>query len=423
MFDSLLKSVLAKTESSARCLLVFSGLMLFTGAADGGVYQRTKDGKTLVWNNFPSKEDAATWTGKRDRDGYATGSGTLTWYRTEGAFQTGSLLPTNGGPVTVVTRYSGTMVRGKFNGPVTNVDPDGKTMQLMFVDGAKSRKPVPRPSASPEPAHNEHAHAVAAAPAEGPKPTPMINQSITKAVPEEAKVELPPPTLPSPPAAKSKPPPPMVEVASIRTMPQAPAPSSSPSADELEAAIKERMVVDFKEETQAVLSQVSDATDNFHGVEKLDAVGQLPEHVSESVTSLVQRARDFRAKIGYETALRNYRAETQTVDALSTIEQVTRSIATNDALAANAKLADFLKANPEPTAENQKPLWQYLGSMEQICSRSEREAEVHLKRAESFAAASRNNEAIREYQEAYRAFPNPAIWEKIRQLQANSLGL
>jgi hypothetical protein len=183
------------------------------------------------------------------------------------------------------------------------------------------------------------------------------------------------------------------------------------------------MIIDFKEETAAVLTQVGEATDNFHGVERLDAVGQLPGHLSESVTSLVQRARDFRAKVGYETALRDYRAETQTVDALSAIEQVTRSIATNDASAANAKLTDFLKANPEPAAENERPLWQYLNSMQQVCSRSAREADFHMKRAESFAAASRNSEAIREYQEAYRAFPNPAIWEKIRQLQANSLGL
>ena len=39
------------------------------------------------------------------------------------------------------------------------------------------------------------------------------------------------------------------------------------------------------------------------------------------------------------------------------------------------------------------------------------------------AAASRPSEAIREYQEAYRVFPNPATAEKIRQLQDNSLGL
>jgi len=41
-----------------------------------------------------------------------------------------------------------------------------------------------------------------------------------------------------------------------------------------------------------------------------------------------------------------------------------------------------------------------------------------MQRAESFAAANRTSEAIREYQEAYRIFPNPASAEKIRQLQS-----
>ena len=79
--------------------------------------------------------------------------------------------------------------------------------------------------------------------------------------------------------------------------------------------------------------------------------------------------------------------------------------------------------NPEPSADTQQPLWQYLHSMQQLCSRLQRDATVHAQRAESFAAANRTNEAIREYQEAYRIFPNPATAEKIRRLQANSLGL
>jgi hypothetical protein len=61
--------------------------------------------------------------------------------------------------------------------------------------------------------------------------------------------------------------------------------------------------------------------------------------------------------------------------------------------------------------------------MRQLCSRLEQEANVHVQRAQSLAAASRPSEAIREYQEAYRVFPNPATAEKIRQLQDNSLGL
>jgi len=183
------------------------------------------------------------------------------------------------------------------------------------------------------------------------------------------------------------------------------------------------MITDFKEQTQAVLSRVGDATGNFREIDRLNSVQQLPPQVSESVASLVDRARDFRAKVGYETALSECRSETETVDALSAVDQGTRNIAGNDASAANSGLTDFLKDNPEPTVDTQRPLWRYLTSMRLLCSRLEKEAEIHLERARAFASAGRTGDAIREYQEAYRTFPNPATAEKIRQLRRNGLGL
>ena len=101
----------------------------------------------------------------------------------------------------------------------------------------------------------------------------------------------------------------------------------------------------------------------------------------------------------------------------------TRNIAGNDASAANSGLTDFLKDNPEPMVDTQRPVWRYLTSMQLLCSRLEKEAEIHLERARAFASAGRTGDAIREYQEAYRTFPNPATAEKIRQLQRNGLGL
>jgi len=68
-------------------------------------------------------------------------------------------------------------------------------------------------------------------------------------------------------------------------------------------------------------------------------------------------------------------------------------------------------------------LWRYLTAMRSLCSRLEKDADIHLQRAQSLASASRTSDAIREYQEAYRTFPNPNTAEKIRQLQDNSLGL
>jgi hypothetical protein len=192
---------------------------------------------------------------------------------------------------------------------------------------------------------------------------------------------------------------------------------------EIEPAVKNRMISDFKEQTQSVFSRVSDATGNFQDVDRLNSVQRLPSPVSEDVASLVDRARDFRVRLGYETALSECRAETETVDALSTLEQSTRNIADNNAAAANSGLNDFLKSNPEPPQDSEKSLWRYLTSVRSLCSRLEKEAEVRSQRAQAFASAGKTGQAIREYQEAYRIFPNPATAEKIRQLQSNSLGL
>ena len=183
------------------------------------------------------------------------------------------------------------------------------------------------------------------------------------------------------------------------------------------------MISDFKEETQSVLARVDEATANFRGIDRLEAVQKLPAPVSQNVGSLVDRARAVRTKLGYETALKECATETQTVDALGTLDQVTRSIASNDAADATAKVTEFLKSNPQPVADGQKNLWRYLTSVRQLCSQLESDAAVHTQRAESLSAASRTGDAIRELQEAYRIFPSPVTAEKIRQLQNNSLGL
>jgi hypothetical protein len=131
-------------------------LPVFVGVAFGeGAYQRTKDGKTLVWNNDPKTGDAAAWFGDRDGEGYATKVGTLTWYTANGA---------------VYARYFGNMVRGKFDGPV-NVHSKGKTDHAIFVDGQRTTHWVAGRAASlrvaqqpTKPAESEH---IAEAPAEG----------------------------------------------------------------------------------------------------------------------------------------------------------------------------------------------------------------------------------------------------------------
>src|SRR5262249_22234239 len=135
--------------------------------------------------------------------------------------------------------------------------------------------------------------------------------------------------------------------------------------------------------------------------------------VSQNIESLA----DFRSKMGDDTALSEYRTESTTIDALSVVEQATRKIAEKNASAAGLRLTDFLKANPGPTADNQKGLWRYLTSLRSVCSRSEKEADAHSQRAQSLVSAGKTDDAIREFEEAYKIFPNPATAETIRRLQ------
>ncbi|MEY2491305.1 MAG: hypothetical protein QOH24_256 [Verrucomicrobiota bacterium] len=143
-----------------RWLFLCSGLVLFSAsvASGAGAYQRTKDGKTLVWNDAPKGGEQATWSGKRDKNGFAVGSGTLTWYKVERTLLTGSNIPDARRHAVVVSRYSGEMVQGKFEGSVTYVAANGKKLQTTFVDGstaatgsAAAQSPSPRPTATPAP--------------------------------------------------------------------------------------------------------------------------------------------------------------------------------------------------------------------------------------------------------------------------------
>ena len=412
-------------------------LLLASGVYGGGIYQHTRDQRALIWNSLPRPDEEAAWSGGQDSKRYATGYGTLTWYRVQRAIGTGShILPSTGpaGSAIVINRYSGKMVLGKFDGPVVNVDANGKMFHSTFANGIKVTDWVAGPLPPTDQRLNEPvsvsrdaraaeppADVVAAASTPSPVTSTRSPLSSSPAA-AAASTRSPVPSTPSPRSSS----PAAAEASTRSPVPSTPLPtpsllSSSPAA--AETAVKNRMITDFKEQTQSVLSRVGEATGNFHEIDRLDLVQQLPLPVSESVSSLVDRARDFRAKLGYETALSECRTETATVDALSAIDQITRNIAGKDASAANSRLTDFLKSNPEPMVDNQKPLWRYLTSIRLLCNRLEKEAEIHLQRAQASASAGRTGDAIREYQEAYRAFPNPATAEKTRQLQSNSLGL
>lgn len=123
-----------------RSVFICGVLVVFTSVAYSGSYKRTRDGQTLVWRDVPARGDEATWSGKRDKDGFATGSGVLTWYKTQPTMVTGSNILDNRRYVTLINHYSGTMVRGKFKGAVTNLEANGKRFE------ASSHNEANRPS-------------------------------------------------------------------------------------------------------------------------------------------------------------------------------------------------------------------------------------------------------------------------------------
>jgi hypothetical protein len=140
--------------------------------ADDGTYQRTNDGKTLVWNNYPTSGETAEWSGKQDKEGYATGYGTLTWHKVERSkFIFSKKHDVAGG------RYSGKMIKGKFDGPVVSVDKEGKKTHATFVSGNRTSGWLEGSASTPE------RRPVVDAPAEGPSAIPV----------PPTKPDLPPP--------------------------------------------------------------------------------------------------------------------------------------------------------------------------------------------------------------------------------------
>ena len=119
---------------------IFFGLCLFTTAAFGAVgeYQQTRDGRTTVWNGSPKPGESASWAGARDKEGYATGFGTITWYTANG---------------TVYAVYYGNVVNGKLEGPV-NMHMGRRIAHAYFADGSRvtawARGPAPSKMNVPE---------------------------------------------------------------------------------------------------------------------------------------------------------------------------------------------------------------------------------------------------------------------------------
>jgi ketosteroid isomerase-like protein len=154
-------------------IILLSVFLLAGSALAKGGYQQTKDEKCLVWNNSPRSDEEVTWSGDRDAEKYATGPGTLTWYRVHRTAVTGSNIPSGKGTSEVIARYTGKMVRGKLEGVVVAVNSKGATFHGKFVDGSQSGDWTTGPAPTPAKRSKERVRqdVVAEAPAQSPAPT------------------------------------------------------------------------------------------------------------------------------------------------------------------------------------------------------------------------------------------------------------
>jgi hypothetical protein len=140
-------------------------------APAAGNYQRTKDGKVTVWNGDPKPGDAARWFGGHDKDGYASGVGTLIWYTGDGQ---------------VYASYHGKMVRGKLDGPVDSRS-GRKVAHAVFANGERTTRWAPHSTAKAAETVREQTSQVATARSQ--QPTTVSSQTPTVATATTAKPE------------------------------------------------------------------------------------------------------------------------------------------------------------------------------------------------------------------------------------------
>jgi hypothetical protein len=208
-------------------LFVYSGLLalFITGTAFAGRYQQTKDGKTRVWNENPQPGDLVTWSGARDAKGYATGYGTVTWFRPQKVILTGSNIARER-HYTVSRQVSGTMVHGKLEEAPT--EPKKKERARVSEERRKAPAARTEPTAKPEkpaptPAPEKAASATATpSPTVTPSPTPA-SDSLDSLMHAPSSLKL------NPPAGASPIPSPSATGTPDISLQLAPAPSPSPS--------------------------------------------------------------------------------------------------------------------------------------------------------------------------------------------------
>ena len=183
------------------------------------------------------------------------------------------------------------------------------------------------------------------------------------------------------------------------------------------------MIGDFRDETKTLMADVSSETSNFRRITRFSDFPAIPVSLSDRMSRMAQKARDFRSNLGYREALRECGAETATIDALVAFNQAVHAIKSGDAPSASFTVASFLNEHSQPPGDEQKLLWETIESIRALCDTSSKEAALHVEKAESLANSGKTAEAIKEYESADSIFPDPKIARSVKHLREASLGL
>jgi len=180
---------------------------------------------------------------------------------------------------------------------------------------------------------------------------------------------------------------------------------------------------EFKKEAIALLANTHLPPSDFRELRTLGDVKALTPADHQRISALAEKVRGIREQDGNQRLVELCHAEVAATLALDTRANIPGEIHANDAAAALASVNSFLQDNPSPPSNAQTDLWQSLTSIRTLCSRLESEARPHKEKAQSLSSAGKSGDAIREYQIAYRIFPDPKVAAEIKQLRENSLGL
>jgi uncharacterized protein YecT (DUF1311 family) len=211
------------------------------------------------------------------------------------------------------------------------------------------------------------------------------------------------------------------QLASLPAPSQTPAPT--PTAPPMDPGARAKLVAEFKAAAQGAVTKGA-AAGPYVEYTSLNAVKALPSALTDEITALEDQAAAFRAKLDAANQLGgDCRLDLDSADALGALRDAVQDITAADTPAASEKLSAFHERGFSPETAEQKLLGKSLNSLWTICDHLKEQAHSLCERAKAAADAGKSAEAIKDYQDAYKIYPDPDVAQTIKRLREDSLGL